>query len=137
MSTRKERSASKEQYWRSQVRQWRKSGLAVRAFCEEQGLSEPNFYAWRRTLAQRDAAVQFVPVRVTREFSSNVTADGTAPPSAPAWGDGVAGVIELVLSGGRRLRIAPGFDGPTLRRVLALLENGREPSQAEGAEGRP
>jgi hypothetical protein len=26
---------------------------------------------------------------------------------------------------GRRLLIGPGFDGPTLRRLLALLEEGR------------
>ena len=56
MSTNKQRSISKEQFWRRMVRQWRGSGLSVRAFCEEHGLSEPSFYAWRRTLAARDAA---------------------------------------------------------------------------------
>jgi hypothetical protein len=30
--------------------------------------------------------------------------------------------VELVLGAGRRLRIGPGFDGPTLTRLLALLE---------------
>jgi len=96
------------------VRQWRKSGLSVRAFCIEQELSEPSFYAWRRTLAQREAtAVQFVPVTVT-----------PAPRSASV-GDGSAGELEVVLDAGRRLRIGPGFDGPTLARLLALLEEGR------------
>jgi hypothetical protein len=33
--------------------------------------------------------------------------------------------VELLLGGGRRLRIGPGFDGPTLTRLLALLEEGR------------
>jgi transposase len=112
MSRNKERSSSKEQYWRRMVRLWRNSGLSVRAFCEKHGLSQPSFYGWRRTLAQRDeAAVRFVPVQVVPE-----------PESAAESGPGT---LVLVLSTGRRLRIEPGFDGPTLTRLLALLEEGR------------
>jgi hypothetical protein len=96
------------------MRQWRRSGLSVRAFCEKQGLSEPSFYAWRRTLAARDAAaVRFVPVQVAGEPMPTTTADGSA------------GALELVVGAGRRLRVGPGFDGPTLIRLLALLEEGR------------
>jgi hypothetical protein len=39
--------------------------------------------------------------------------------------DGSAGALELVVGAGRRLRVGPGFDGPTLVRLLALLEEGR------------
>jgi transposase len=114
MSTNNQRRTSKERFWRRMMRQWRGSGLSVRAFCDEQGLSEPSLYAWRRALAERDAAaVRFVPVQVTPESKPPVTADG------------VPGAVELVLGAGRRLRIGPGFDGPTLIRLLALLEEGR------------
>jgi hypothetical protein len=114
MSTNNERSSGKEQYWRTRVRQWRASGMSVRAFCAERGLSEPSFYAWRRTLAEREAtAVQFVPLTVTPEVGTATGADGSA------------GAVELILGAGRRLRIGPGFDGPTLTRLLALLEEGR------------
>ena len=114
MSTNNQRSNSKERFWRRMVRRCRSSGLSVRAFCEEQGLSEPSFYAWRRTLAQRDAAaVRFVPVQVT------------PPPQPTTAADGSAAAVELVLGAGRRLRIGPGFDGPTLTRLLALLEEGQ------------
>jgi transposase len=115
MSTNNCRSkCSKEQFWRRMMRLWRSSGLSVRAFCEAQGFSQPSFYVWRRTLAERDAAaVPFVPVRVAAE------------PPAPSQADGLAGAMELVLNEGRRLRVGPGFDGPTLKRLLALLEEGR------------
>ena len=114
MSTHNRRSIDKEQFWRGKVRQFRSSGLSVRAFCEEQGLSQPSFYAWRRTLAARDeAAVRFVPVQVTTPQPQVLTLDDSA------------GAVELVLGGGRRLRIGPGFDGPTLTRLLALLEESR------------
>ena len=49
MSTNNHHDASKERFWRQLMRQWQCSGLTARAFCEEQGLSEPSFYGWRRT----------------------------------------------------------------------------------------
>ena len=111
MSTNDQRGARKERFWRGVMRQWRGSGLSVRAFCAERGLSEPSFYGWRRTLAERDAAVvRFVPVQLAPE---------------PTTDDASAGAVELVLGAGRRLRVGPGFDGPTLTRLLALLEEGR------------
>jgi hypothetical protein len=114
MSTNKAQSSSKEQWWRNQMRQWHSSGLSVRAFCAAQGLSEPSFYAWRRTLAQLDAtAVPLVPLTVKPEPKPAIADD----PSVAA--------LELVLDAGRRLRIGPGFDGPTLVRLLALLQEGR------------
>jgi transposase-like protein len=110
MSTNKQRDDAKERFWRRVVRQWRYSKLSVRAFCQDQGLSESNFYAWRRTLRQRAAeGVAFVPVRVQPE---------AANPSG-------AGALELVLDHGRVVRVGPGFDAPTLQRLLALLAEGR------------
>ena len=96
------------------MRQWQRSGLTARAFCEEQGLSEPSFYGWRRTLKERDAAkATFVPVRVLAE-----------PRNDAIQQDAGAG-LEVVIGRGRVLRIGPSFDGPTLQRLLALLEEGQ------------
>jgi hypothetical protein len=112
MSTTNQRRSSREQFWRRMMRQWRSSGLSVRDFCADRQLSEPSFYAWRRTIARRDAeAVRFVPVAVVPE-----TLPGREPPGAG---------LELVLGTGRVVRISPGFDGPTLQRLLALVEEGR------------
>ena len=112
MSTTTQRRSDKERFWRRMVRQWRSSDLSARAFCAERGLSEASFYGWRRTIIQRDAgALRFVPVHVVPEQQ----------PLAPDKGGG----LELVLPQGRRLRIEPNFDAPTLKRLLALLEEGR------------
>jgi hypothetical protein len=53
--TRSERSAERERLWRSMVDQQRQAGQTVRAFCREKEISEPSFYAWRRTLKRRAA----------------------------------------------------------------------------------
>jgi transposase len=97
-----------EQQWRRWIQQWQASGLTVRAFCARHALAVPSFYAWRRQLRQRDAAAgTFVPVRVV-------------PDEEPA----PATRLEIVLAGGRRLRVAPGFDPATLHQLLAVLEEG-------------
>ena len=122
MLTRLQRSERKEREWRAILERWAGSGMSVRAFCEERGLSEPSFYAWRRTLAARDrlAREQFVPVRVTPAAPDSVLeATGTSTV------ENAASALQLLAGEGRRLLIGPGFDGPTLRRLLALLEEGR------------
>jgi transposase len=110
MSQGKPRDSRKEQQWRRWILQWQKSGLSVRAFCVQYDLSQPSFYAWRRAIKQRDAAVgTFVPVRVVPDGVPAVDPSATIP-------------LEVVLSCGRWLRVRPGFDPATLRQLLAVLE---------------
>ncbi len=113
MSRRGERDRAKEWFWRRTVRQWRRSGLSIRDFCAEHDIEEGNFYAWRRTIAQRDQEARgrrtrpavFVPVRVT----------ATAALAQAA-------ALEVVLGQGRLVRVPAGFDVATLRQLLAVLE---------------
>ena len=53
MARQRERS-EKERYWRESCGGGKRSGQTVRGFCDEQGLSEPSFYGWKRTIAERD-----------------------------------------------------------------------------------
>ncbi|HEY7157529.1 MAG TPA: hypothetical protein VH575_26475 [Gemmataceae bacterium] len=104
MAQGKPRDSRKEQQWRRLIQLWKNSGLTVRAFCARHHITQPSFYAWRRELQQRDATA-FVPVQVV--------ADDQAAPSTP---------IEILLAGGRSVRITPGFDPATLRQLLAVLQ---------------
>jgi hypothetical protein len=47
------RNPEKERYWSEHLASWRKSGLSVRAYCQESGVIETSFYAWRRELMLR------------------------------------------------------------------------------------
>jgi hypothetical protein len=49
------RNATKERFWRGTLKRQSASGLSVRAFCRREALAESAFYAWRRTVAERDA----------------------------------------------------------------------------------
>jgi transposase len=108
----KPRDPRKEQHWRQLIERWQRSGLSACAFCERHGLAVSSFYAWRRTLTQRDrqrrapapTPVTFVPIPLP-----------TQPPAADA-------LIEVVLRNGRRLRLAPTVALSVVRDLVALLE---------------
>src|SRR6516165_2454220 len=100
------RDPGKEKYWRELLWQWRRSGLTPREFCDQQGISQPSFYAWRREIALRDQPVTITPQATTPTFVK--VALEAAAPSA----------IEIVLAGGRLLRVRSGCDTELLRQLL-------------------
>jgi len=100
--TREER----REFWRQLIAQQQRSGVSVRAFCQQHRTSEYSFYQWRKRLSQQ-IPVKFALVETSR--------------SAPAV---VAGV-ELILASGERLPITPGIDSDTLRLVLSVLREAR------------
>ncbi len=138
---RKQPDRVKERHWRQHLAAWRRSGWTIRAYCQAEGLSEPSFYAWRRVLAERrqhrttgsegnrDGTATAKPASATRS-GARPGMRGTAaaaavsafvpvrlveaPASAPA--------VEVVLRGGRVVRVAAGFAAKTLREVVAVLE---------------
>jgi transposase-like protein len=97
------RDPERGRFWREAVAGHRKSGLSVRAFCRERGLSEPNFYAWRRQLEERDQATRpakFVPVQVVAEA-----------------------VIEVVLPSGVVVRVPSSSEPTAVARLVTALES--------------
>jgi hypothetical protein len=96
------RRPERERFWREAVAGHKTSGLSVRAFCVQRGLSEPSFYAWRRDLARRDRATPtsatFVPVQVVADA-----------------------MVEVVLPSGVVVRAPPTTDATTVARLVAAL----------------
>ena len=93
---------------RAHVEEQARSGLTVAAYCAGRGLSSPTFYEWRRRLADEKGRPAFVQVQVT-------------PPRRPEGAGGPSGV-EVVLTGGARLRLERGFDAAALRSAVAAIE---------------
>lgn len=90
--------------WAERIAAQGRSGMSVKQFCKEQGLTEYSFYAWRKRLQEKG------PVRFALVERSARRQERTAE----------AG-LELVLATGERLRIGTGVDTATLRAVLDVL----------------
>lgn len=101
------RDLQKESFWRRMVNGQAGSGLSVRAWCGRHRLNEAGFYWWRKELARRDIErpePAFVPVQVTPEGPSKT-----------------GGRIEIVLAGGRRVRVRGPVDRQVLAEVVSVL----------------
>ena len=128
MAGRRNRDRGKERFWRRALRQWRRSGLSVRAFCVEHGVTEASFYAWRRIVAQRDQESAPVHAKPKRDRVRHATpANDDVPVFVPLRVIDVAtqAAFEVVLERGRVVRVLRGFDTETLRQLLAVLEEER------------
>ena len=99
-----ERAAAKYDQWRQRIAEQRRSGMSVKEFCKQRGLTDFSFYTWRKRLRKEE------PIRfalVGQEAVGKATAAETT--------------LELILVNGVRLRIGSGVDGTTLRMVLEAL----------------
>ena len=119
-----QRDPIKERRWRGHLAAWRRSGQSVRAYCAAQGLSEPSFYSWRRVLARPERR------RGAKAAAGNGTASTAGfterSPFVPVRlveDTALAAAIEVILRGGRVLRVTAGFSVQTLREVVAALED--------------
>jgi len=105
-----DRDVAKEQFWREAVARQASSGLHVRAFCQQEQLTVSSFYAWRRTIWERDGQVKlassFVPAVVTRDVTSEAS-------------------FTLELAGGHVLRM-PRISTEQLTALIVALEARRE-----------
>lgn len=121
------RDVTKEHYWREQLVRQPGSGLSVRAYCRRHRLRESAFYFWRKELARRGVSVAsrptFVPVHLSEDSARRDTA-AVEHADGPALSVGrrVGGCIEIVLSGGRQVRLLGPVDRQSLADVLAVLE---------------
>jgi hypothetical protein len=97
-------AASKNDQWAERIAEQERSGLSVRQFCKERGLTEYSFYAWRKRLQHKE------PVRFA-------LVERGAARQWPATGAD----LELMLVSGERLRIGNEVKAATLRTVLEVL----------------
>ena len=118
------RDVGKEAFWRDVLRRYERSGESVRAFCRQEGLAEPNFYAWRRTIAQRGARKPAAKVKRKKAVASEAVPAFVPIVPSGAFSDRADIVLEL--GGGRQLR----FDGETSPERLASIVRALESEAA-------
>ena len=105
----------RERMWRKRLARWKASGLDGRAFCRREGLTEPSFYAWKRRIGLREAQPNGPvesPRPSRRPDSMRLVPVTMAAATSP---------FEVILPGGRLVRVASDFDADALKRLLDVL----------------
>jgi len=110
MSKAKKSDTDQQQFWQMVLDTFKSSGLSIRQFCKQEGLSEPSFYSWRKRLTQVDESDA-----VKEEVSQPDPFIKVSLPTEKHGG------LELVLSSGHTLRISSPADSQTLTTVLSAL----------------
>ena len=96
------RDVKREALWRGVLKRFTSSGLSIREFCQREGLTESAFYAWRRTIGERDETSRTRPAFVPAVLSDQSAGEAS---------------ISIELASGCVLR----FSGPTALEQLADL----------------
>src|ERR1051326_1567093 len=99
-----DKAEAKAGQWGERIAGQESSGVRVKQFCHERGLSSWSSYKWRKELREA-GAVRFALVERRTQNQDGVRNSD----------------LELVFATGERLRIRPGVDGATLRAVVAAL----------------
>lgn len=104
--------------WQGIVREWKRSGQSQTEFCRARGINGGTFSWWKRQLASEQPARAHSDRPASRPRAAGPQADFVELHPAGVG----AGVYEIVLSGGRLLRVPERFDPQVLSRLIAAVE---------------
>jgi transposase len=96
-------------------------GMSVSLVARRRGVSASQLFRWRRQFAGETGVPEQTPIFAPVQLLSEPLA--SPPTSEPEFCHG--GIIEIMLGGGRVVRVDRHVDAEALRRVLGVLEEGR------------
>ena len=113
--------AERRAYWQGLLEEWAGSGLTQAAFCRQRGLSAVTLSWWKRRLGFRAGPTRCRPSGAFVEVRP-VPGDG---PGGEVLGSADNGptAYEIVLSGGRVLRVRGDFDPAAVSRLVTAVES--------------
>ena len=125
------RDLTLERAWRKRMREYERSGLTIRQFCEQEGIVVHQFSWWRSELKRRGAVSASRDKRPSKKESARRSKRGTRPlaktsqhfvPVEITPSPRHDASIEIILDQPPRLRVSSGFDVELLREVVRVLE---------------
>ena len=133
MSKIRQGGTERARYWQPIVAEWSASGLSQAEFCRRRGIKAFNFNWWKRQLTARsqsngDGESSPKQRRSASKNSAKFAPGKRARYSAPSFvevkmAEGALSTgYEVVLSGGRVLRLPRAFDAEAVTRLIAAVE---------------
>lgn len=124
------RDVALERAWKGRVREYERSGLTIREFCQREGVVDHQLNWWRRELKRRAAEKRPTLRNGQRESprrkqprlkQRSVPPSGFVPVEVEVSGPG-HGSVEITLEQPPRIKVSPGCDVALLQDVLRILE---------------
>ncbi len=111
-------------YWQKQVSNWSKSGLSQAEYCRREKLSASTFYSWKgqllgRTKNHKKTSGKKRHAKHSSDLIQSLEADGDCQVGVSC----ASPPYEVVLSGGRGIRVGPDFDPDVLKRLITVVES--------------
>ena len=124
--TRTAETREREEYWRAVFKRQAESGLSQADFCRREDIPSSRYYWWKRQLRVRAGKEKRAPKPERQRKGQRKDSQESDPQlvrvrvrSTPA----IAAPIEIVLQGGRSIRVPEGFDEEQLKRLTLTLES--------------
>lgn len=114
----KKKSGEKEARWREILQRQAGSGLSIRSFCADEGISEPSFYAWRRKLRTHKGNGR----RTSQKSRGRDEAPDNARLFVPLTLLGDTPTLEIIHPLGYRIQVSGDVNLEALRHVIKALD---------------
>lgn len=108
--------------WNALLSDFRRSGLTHAEFCRRRGIS---IHSFRKHLYQNHPPKSTRPELPSTASVTHPFLPVTILPNPTSTHAVYRQPIELILTKGRRIAVAPGFDPATLRRLIDTIEEER------------
>ena len=100
----------RQEFWRDQIKSWKRSGLSQSEHCKQNGIDEHLFSKWKIKLIKNKGSderkLMQIPIKLENDFSK-------------------PDEIELVIKGHYRIIVQSGFNPETLKRIIKAIEGVR------------
>jgi hypothetical protein len=114
------RRVDREKDWRGIIREWSRSDLSQRRFCERRKIIYPTFCYWRRRIAEIDGC-RGAPKK-PEESTAHPFVQVEVKPSDRV---GSTCFYEVTLESGHLIRVPFQFEPDSLDRLIQILEGHR------------
>ncbi len=103
-SSKRVKSNHLRRFYQKHIEHWRQSQLSQKEYCRQNEIITHRFTYWKKRFADEKSGPTFVPVPLVQ----NITASS-------------ASKIDLVITGGFKIQVGPGFDPATLKQLIHTL----------------
>jgi len=103
--SKKPNSSHLRRFYQKHIEHWRQSQLSQKEYCRQNEIIPHRFTYWKKRLADDQVGLAFVPVPLVQNFPASTSR------------------IDLIIAGGFKIQVGPGFDPATLKQLIHTIRS--------------